>query len=102
MEESMEDSLVKVGKPSFVISLMMPHTSGRASSYSLPLTRKREWTMSTPPAAETAHNANLSRPADCRETREARKERIAVTVSVSDPTLMSKPALDFLLMHHSF
>ena len=98
VEKIMEDSLVKVGKPSFRISPTIPHTSGRSSSYSLPLTRKREWTMPTPPVAKTTHNVNLSRPVHCREMREVRKERTILPMSASAPTSMSKPVLYFLLL----
>ena len=45
----MEVRRVMVEIPSSGISSTIPHTSGKATSYSLPFTRKREWIKFTPP-----------------------------------------------------
>ena len=55
--------------------------------------------MSTPaPAAKTTYNANLSRPADCQEMKEEKKERTAVPVSAGVPTSIRGPAHYCLLI----
>ena len=93
-EKSIGVSFVRVGNPSSGISPTIPQTSGISSSYSLPLTRKREWTRSTAPAPETTARASLSNPADRRDTREARKKRIAAPDSAVAPISISKSVRD--------
>jgi len=89
-------SCVKRGNPSAGISPTIPHNSGGVSSYSLSLTRKREWTKSTPPAPETTAKTMWSEPAERRETSDDRNESIWVPESAVAPTSMSKPARERL------
>ena len=93
-----EVSVVRLGTPSSGISPTIPHTSGRSLSYFLPLTRRREWTKSTPPAPETTASTRWSKPVDLRDIMEARKERIAAPDSVVTPTSMLNDVLVLLLL----